>query len=74
MKSESPNNPISPDRHPILPAVMTAFHTACHRVRIYGHPCSANGKIPYPYMDATGAFLDCYVIPWGRLSEEPGHG
>ena len=27
-----------------------------------------------PYMDATGAFLDCYVIPWGRLSEEPGHG
>jgi integrase len=51
--------------------VMTAFHTACHRVRIYGHPCSAIGKIPY--MDATGAFLDCYVIPWGRPSEEPGH-
>jgi hypothetical protein len=55
----------------VLPGCdMTAFHTACHRVRIYKHPCSAMaGPIYGRYRGIFG--LLCHLV--GRPSEEPGH-
>ena len=52
---------------------MLAAQTVAMPVSASGYTVILVPQWQTPYMDATGAFLDCYVIPWGRPSEEPGH-
>ena len=49
------------------PAVMTAFHTAWHHVRIYGHPCSA---IARSHIRTLQGHFWTVMSSYG---EEPGH-